>query len=354
MPIRGVIGDASAEESKRVDSALASLEKSEAMGRYNDLRAAYPELDGTNTVENVKRYLERERERAVADKKAIEDDPRLAYRPQGRQGPVEGGHWKRTKLPNEGSVPSPSKEPSDSHGFFRYKYEPESDSIVVEGSSAGVRLGARVSYEGAMWTVVGSDKLTVYLEPYTAPTASNAVPGVHRVVMGKDGSRRPWIDAVGNLYPEGAMSPIRIRVPRADILGAIPWVEKPMRVRGSAHGTRTGTVAGRPVYGNAVDAFAAFIDYVVNLRHSTETFSRCARCGGDYCPSMRGRFQQRADGRWELSRWGRCPATFDGPTKAAEKHSRRCVATRTAEVLRGTAKGRHSVDADPSKVRRSF
>jgi len=239
------------------------------------------------------------------------------------------------------AVAKPSREP-EATGFFRYKYEPESDSIVVKGSSAGVRLGARVSYMESMWTVVGSNKLTVYLEPYTAPAASSAVPGVHRVVMGKDGSRRPWIDAVGNLYPEGAMSPIRIRVPRADILGAIPWVEKPMRVKGPTHGARTGDVAGRPVYGNAVDAFAAFIDYVVNLRHSTgETFSRCARCGGDACPSMRGRFSQRPDGRWELSRYGRCPATFDGPSKASQKHSKRCVAPRVAEVLVGRNPARH-------------
>lgn len=253
------------------------------------------------------------------------------------------------------AVAKPSREP-EATGFFRYRYDAETDKVVVKGSSAGVRLGARVEYAGGFWTVVGSNKLTVYLEPYTAPTASNAVPGVHKVTdrhplaeTGPKGERyyhgpnkRPWLDAVADVYPEGAMSPIRIRVPRADILATIPWVERPMRVRGSAHGTRTGTVAGRPVYGHASDAFDAFIEHVVNLRHSTgETFSRCARCGGDYCPSMRGRFQQRSDGRWELSRWGRCPATFDGPTKAAEKHSRRCVATRTAEVLVGRNPARH-------------
>ena len=271
-------------------------------------------------------------------------EPSLVQRWKESAGRASGNgfHYLKSKPINDSPVPSPSKEPSDPYGFFRYKYEPESDSIVVKGSSAGVRLGARVSYEGSMWTVVGSNKLTVYLEPYIAPTAPDAVPGVHRVVVSKDGSKRPWIDAVGNLYPEGAMSPIRIRVPRADILGAIPWVEKPMRVKGSTHGARTGDVAGRPVYGNAVDAFAAFIDYVVNLRHTTgETFSRCARCGGDACPSMRGRFSQRSDGRWELSRRGRCPASFDGPTKAAEKHSRRCVATRTAEVSIGRKPARH-------------
>lgn len=272
----------------------------------------------------------------------------------GRSSGGNGFHYLKSKPINDRPVASASKEPSDSHGFFRYKYEPESDSIVVKGSSAGVRLGARVPYMDSMWTVVGSNKLTIYLEPYNAPTAHNAVPGVHRVVMGKDGSRRPWIDAVGNIYPEGAMSPIRIRVPRADILAAIPWVGKPMRVRGSTHGARTGDVAGRPVYGHASDAFDAFIEHVVNLRHSTETFSRCARCGGDACPAMRGRFTQRTDGRWELTKYGRCPATFDGPSKASQKHSRRCVAPRVATVAPMRAKGRHSVDADPSKVRRSF
>jgi hypothetical protein len=199
-----------------------------------------------------------------------------------------------------------------------------------------------VQYREGYWYVVGSNKTDVYLSPADNPEHVGTVPGVHKVVVSKDGSRRPWLDAMGNVYREGAFSRFSVKVPRADILAAIPWVAKPMRVKGSTHGARTGDVAGRPVYGNAVDAFEAFISHVVNLRHTPgETFSRCARCAGDACPSMRGRFSQRPDGRWELSKYGRCPATFDGPSKASQKHSKRCVAPRVAEVLVGRNPARH-------------
>ena len=124
--------------------------------------------------------------------------PSLVQRWKESAGRAGGGsrfHYLKSKPINDGRFPSPSKEPSDPYsGFFRYKYEPEIDSIVVRVHPRGCPFG-RPRF---LWNPCGLS--SVPTNPTVCgtlhrSTASNAVPGRYRVVMGKDGSRRPWIDA---------------------------------------------------------------------------------------------------------------------------------------------------------------